>query len=69
MNIRRAHLSPLTHLALGLSQAIPSKALIYQLFLRARTRRQLACLDPSRLEDLGISAAEARREAARPFWR
>lgn len=33
-----------------------------------RQRRQLAALDAHLLNDLGISAAEAQREAARPFW-
>ena len=34
----------------------------------ARSRRALATLDATQLEDLGISASEARNEAARPFW-
>lgn len=34
----------------------------------ARSRRALAALDATQLEDLGISASEAREEAARPFW-
>jgi uncharacterized protein YjiS (DUF1127 family) len=33
-----------------------------------RTRRALARLDPARLADIGVTEAEARREAARPFW-
>lgn len=33
-----------------------------------RTRRALARLDPARLVDIGLSVAEARREARRPFW-
>lgn len=36
---------------------------------RARQRRQLAGLDDWQLEDIGISRAEAQREAAKPFWR
>lgn len=33
-----------------------------------RQRRQLALLDAARLEDIGLSQTEARREADRPFW-
>lgn len=33
-----------------------------------KQRRQLAALDDNRLKDLGISKAEASKEAARPFW-
>lgn len=31
-------------------------------------RRRLARLDPDQLADIGLSAAEARRESHRPFW-
>jgi len=34
----------------------------------ARTRRQLTELSDAALEDLGLSAEAARREAGRPFW-
>ncbi|PVB59946.1 DUF1127 domain-containing protein [Labrenzia sp. 011] len=34
----------------------------------ARTRRQLRDLSDAALEDLGLTAEAARREAARPFW-
>ncbi len=34
----------------------------------ARQRRALAEMDAHRLSDIGLSAEEARREAARPFW-
>lgn len=33
-----------------------------------RSRRRLAELDGHRLRDLGLTAEEARREAARPVW-
>jgi len=36
---------------------------------RAQERDRLASLDPRLLSDMGISAAEAAREAAIPFWR
>ncbi len=34
----------------------------------ARERRQLRALDPRLLKDLGLSHADAEREAGRPFW-
>ncbi len=36
---------------------------------RDRQRRHLAALDDRLLSDIGISRAEAAREAAVPFWR
>ncbi len=33
-----------------------------------RQRRALLALPPERLRDIGVSAAEARREATRPAW-
>lgn len=33
-----------------------------------RQRRKLATLDDALLSDIGISRADALREAARPFW-
>ena len=33
-----------------------------------KQRRELANLDPARLIDLGITPAEAAKEAARPIW-
>ncbi|MBI0434916.1 DUF1127 domain-containing protein [Roseomonas sp. KE0001] len=35
---------------------------------RAATRAELRDLPPERLRDLGMTGAEAAREAARPFW-
>ena len=34
----------------------------------ARQRRALLALNDHMLEDIGISRAEAEREASRPFW-
>lgn len=36
---------------------------------RARQRRQLGALPAHLLDDIGIDAAAARREARKPFWR
>ncbi len=36
---------------------------------RDRQRRHLASLDDRMLRDMGISRADAEREAAVPFWR
>ncbi len=37
--------------------------------MRARQRARLAEMEPHRLEDMGITPAEAKREARKPFWR
>ncbi len=39
-----------------------------RLFALQRQRRQLRQLDAHLLHDLGISRAEAEREAQKPFW-
>jgi len=36
---------------------------------RAEQRYRLAALDDHRLQDLGLSRADAMAEAAKPFWR
>jgi uncharacterized protein YjiS (DUF1127 family) len=36
---------------------------------RRRQRRVLAALDQHLLEDVGLSREQARREAAKPFWK
>ena len=40
-----------------------------QCYLRYRTRKQLARLSPERLRDVGITPEQAKREAAKPFWK
>ncbi|MEM0987845.1 MAG: DUF1127 domain-containing protein [Pseudomonadota bacterium] len=35
---------------------------------RARSRAHLAELDAAQLDDIGVSAEEAHRESAKPFW-
>lgn len=39
------------------------------LYRRQAQRRALAGLDDHLLRDIGITRAQARAEAARPFWR
>lgn len=36
---------------------------------RAKQRAELAGFDDHRLDDIGVSRAEAGREAVKPFWR
>ena len=36
---------------------------------RARQRKALAALDDHTLRDIGITRADAQREAQKPFWR
>ena len=36
---------------------------------RARERQQLSMLDSWMLKDIGLSRADAEREARKPFWR
>ncbi len=43
--------------------------LIWQWNERARQRRALAKLDNRPLSDIGLSRADADREACKPFWR
>jgi uncharacterized protein YjiS (DUF1127 family) len=38
-------------------------------FARAAQRRQLAEFDDHRLQDIGVTRAEAEAEIAKPFWR
>ncbi|GHF56554.1 DUF1127 domain-containing protein [Seohaeicola zhoushanensis] len=35
---------------------------------RSRTRRALSSLDDHMLRDIGVTHAQARKEAKRPFW-
>lgn len=39
-----------------------------RIFTVMEERRQLAEMSDARLEDIGITHAEARREANKPFW-
>ena len=44
-------------------------ALVGLWYARARERRSLSRLDARLMRDIGVSADEAAREAAKPFWR
>jgi len=48
--------------------ALPLFASLVLMAERARTRRALARLDDARLQDIGVSARVARREANKAFW-
>lgn len=39
-----------------------------QVYRRLRTRRALLRLNDAQLADIGLTRAEANREAQRPFW-
>ena len=59
----------------GLSLSRPSSSLVRRFLtdvLRRRdlwrSRRALAALDPERLDDIGLSPADAAREARRGIW-
>lgn len=43
-------------------------AVFHELLALRRQRQELRHLDDRSLDDMGITRAEARTEAARPFW-
>ncbi len=61
-----------TDTARALAPASQPRRSFAQVLMRAlglaRQRRALAKLAPEQLEDIGLSAEQARAEAARPFW-
>ena len=57
----------------SLSRATPARRTrhrrgLFALLALWRSRRSLAELDLSRLDDIGVSAEEAHAEARRPIW-
>lgn len=50
------------------TRSIPVRGLVRTILTLGKARRDLARLDPEQLRDIGVSPAEARREAARPAW-
>lgn len=69
----RESMTPLTrHVAVGLAAERRLRVWFERLLLwdeRHRARRRLTAMDERDLKDLGISQADARAEAAKPFWR
>ncbi len=55
--------------ALLIGEAKAGNGWIETFIQRSRQRRQLMEIDDSQLLDMGISRAEAEREARKPFWR
>ncbi|MGR3803959.1 DUF1127 domain-containing protein [Marinibacterium profundimaris] len=48
--------------------AVKLAAVIVQWDHRKRSRNHLSRLEDHMLEDIGMTRAEARKEASRPFW-
>lgn len=53
--------------SLGVLGSLLDRLLVWQ--ERARQRAALASLEPHLLKDIGVSAADAEREARKPFWK
>lgn len=55
---------------LGTVAQVPSRVFATLLIWQARAdqRARLADMERHRLEDVGITRAQARREAGKPFW-
>jgi uncharacterized protein YjiS (DUF1127 family) len=51
-----------------LSRSISLIGATFSLLALSRSRQALADLDANALADIGITEAEARREATRPVW-
>ena len=63
-----------THSPTGLARSTRGKlrvwcSVVRMWFERSRQRRALADLDDRLLRDIGVTSAQASREAAKPFWR
>lgn len=41
----------------------------YRAYIRVKSRREMRRLPEEMLKDLGITQADAEREASKPFWR
>jgi uncharacterized protein YjiS (DUF1127 family) len=54
--------------ALSLSRSFSLIGATFSLLALSRSRQALAGLDARALEDIGVTQAEARREATRPIW-
>lgn len=54
--------------SLSLSRSISLIGATFSLLALSRSRQALADLDARALEDIGVTARDARREATRPVW-
>lgn len=54
--------------ALSLSRSFSLIGATFSLLALSRSRQALSSLDARALEDIGVTQAEARREATRPIW-
>jgi|LULL01.1.fsa_nt_gb uncharacterized protein YjiS (DUF1127 family) len=54
--------------SLGLSRSFSLIGTTLSLLALSRSRQALADLDARALEDIGIDATQAKREATRPVW-
>ncbi|WP_136636561.1 DUF1127 domain-containing protein [Pseudooceanicola onchidii] len=54
--------------SISLSRSFSLIGATFSLLALSRSRQALADLDARALEDIGVTASEARREAARPVW-
>lgn len=63
--------APTTWSPTGFLTKIASRAIavLYEWQERASTRHRLMALDERMLKDIGLSAATAKREGRKPFWR
>lgn len=53
------------------AHAVPARPLVQRLLASLyllRSRRALARLSPTQLDDIGLTKAQAETEAKRPFW-
>ncbi|MDA7424491.1 DUF1127 domain-containing protein [Thalassococcus lentus] len=68
MNPALAYLADAPRLPILATAALRVVAFAVKCHERARTRQSLSHLDQYLLDDIGVSPAQARREASKPFW-
>lgn len=63
-------LTPASHTTYDTGDRLPKPSFILRLWVaRYRQRQQLLTLQTWQLDDIGISAEQARAEGRKPFWR
>lgn len=65
---RLAYLDTQNHVPVLARVAVTAAAVITLWSVRAKTRAALKSLDPSLLNDVGLTADRADHEASKPFW-